>query len=644
MCGIVGALDLRGRRAFPPDVLERMARAIAHRGPDDQQAHFEPGLALGVRRLAIVDVAGGRQPISNETGDVWVACNGELFDHAELRQGLRARGHVLATRCDTELWAHLYEERGHDVFEQARGQFAVAIWDRRERRLLLGRDRVGICPLHYTEHDGWLLFASEIRALLATGWVAARPDARAIDHLFTFFCGGTTRTFFEGIHSIAPASYLEAKHGDVRTRAYWDIDFPDDGDEITAPDPQRLVDELEAHVERAIRRRLSGDVPVVAYVSGGLDSTLVLGMAGKVAGSPVPSFTVGLDGAGPDERAKARETASLLGSPLTTVTMSARDVANAFPAGVLAAEGPIVDTSNACLLRLAQEVRRQGFKVALTGEGADEAFAGYVWFKSQKAFRALERYGAAAVPWAIRGALLAMLGGGSRRLPHHATQGVRTAQQDVHDPLGQARHFFFRRELWEKIGDHCPYDDVDLAHPRLRKWHPLNQSLYMEYKLMLPGHLLLGKGDRVSMGASVEARYPFLDEDLVTFASTLSPSYKLRFFREKWLLRKLAERTLPPRIAGRPKSMFRAYRAPIFFSGERPAWVDELLSEASLRATGLFDPKAVAQEIEHQRALPVVTPRRVTFDATLMAVLSTQLFHHLYCGGGLSSLPRWSAP
>jgi asparagine synthase (glutamine-hydrolysing) len=280
----------------------------------------------------------------------------------------------------------------------------------------------------------------------------------------------------------------------------------------------------------------------------------------------------------------------------------------------------------------------------LTGEGADEAFAGYVWFKSQKAFDALGRHGAAGIPWAIRAGLLAMLGGGTRRLPPFAAQGVRTAQQDVHDPLGQARHFFFRRELWERIGDCSPYEDVDLGHPRLRRWHPLHQSLYMEYKLMLPGHLLLGKGDRVSMGASVEARYPFLDEDLIAFAATLSPHLKLRGFREKWLLRQLAARTLPARIADRPKSMFRASRAPIFFGDDRPAWVDELLSPASLRATGLFDGASVVDEIEHQRRLPFVTPRRVTFDATLIAVLATQLFHHLYCGGGLCSLPRWSAP
>ena len=202
---------------------------------------------------SIIDLAGGRQPLSNEDGSVWVAFNGELFEYPELRKDLLARGHRLSTRCDTEAWVHLYEDRGEGMFEKARGQFAVSLWDRNSRTLILGRDRVGICPLYYTEVDGWLLWGSEIKALLASGLVAARPDPRGIDHLFTFFCSGTTRTFFEGIESLPPGHFLRVRDGRVIKHRYWDLDFPDAGSERRLDDPTPMVEELEALLD-AIRR------------------------------------------------------------------------------------------------------------------------------------------------------------------------------------------------------------------------------------------------------------------------------------------------------------------------------------------------------------------------------------------------------
>src|SRR3954471_9889409 len=256
MCGIAGALDLKGSREFPAARLLAMTGAIAHRGPDDEQVHIEPGVALGARRLSIVDLAGGRQPIPNEDQSVWVAFNGELFEYPELRQELLARGHRLVTRCDTEAWVHLYEDRGEGVFEKARGQFAVSLWDRNNRTLILGRDRAGLCPLYYTERDGWLLWGSEVKALLASGLVPARPDPKGIDHLFTFFCAGTSRTFFEGVKSLAPGHYLRIKDGRVEQRQYWDLDFPDQGDERRLADPTPLGNEFEALLRQSVERRL----------------------------------------------------------------------------------------------------------------------------------------------------------------------------------------------------------------------------------------------------------------------------------------------------------------------------------------------------------------------------------------------------
>ena len=644
MCGIAGALDLTGRREFPAERLLAMTGAIAHRGPDDEHIHIEPGVALGARRLSIIDLAGGRQPIGNEDGSIWVAYNGELFDYPEIREGLLARGHTLATRCDTEAWVHLYEERGTGVFEAAAGQFAVSLWDRPNRRLILGRDRVGISPLYYAQRDGWLLWGSEIKALLASGMVAARADAKGVDHLFSFFCAGTSRTFFEGVTSIPPGWFLRAEDGRISMHRYWDFDFPDQGDERRADDPTPLIDEMEDVLRRSVARRLRGDVPVVSYISGGLDSTVVLGLASAAMKRPVPSFTIGwLNKSGPDERTQAAESAEALGSPLTTVEMERGGLADAFPELVTAAEGPVLDTSCAALMRLAQAVHGQGYKVALTGEGADEALAGYVWYKSRRFFDRMESMFGSGPGTLVRAAALAAVGGGStHRAPRFAIHGVRTAQQDMYEMIGQSRPILFTDAMWDRIGDSSPYADLDVDNPRFNNWAPLNQSLYVGYKVMLAGLLMISKGDRVAMNASVEARYPFLDEDFIRFCSGIAPEYKLRGSTEKWILRQVAARTLPKAIASRPKTMFRANLARTFLGPHRPRWVDQLLSPESLRATGFFRPEVVARERAIQMGIPRVTPRRAIFDVALTCVVSTQLWHHIYCGGGLCDLPTWT--
>jgi asparagine synthase (glutamine-hydrolysing) len=645
MCGIAGAIDLTGSRTFPAQRLRAMTAAIRHRGPDDEYFHIEPGVALGARRLSIIDLAGGRQPLSNETDDIWVAFNGELFEYPELRQELLARGHRLRTRCDTEAWVHLYEDHGAGLFEHARGQFAVSLWDRPNRTLILGRDRVGICPLYYAQADGWLIWGSEVKALLASGLVAARPDPQGIDHLFTFFCAGTTRTFFEGIQSLPPGHYLRVQDGRVSRQLYWDLDFPDAGQERRLADPAPLVEELQALLEQAVERRLRSDVPVVTYISGGLDSTVVLGICSRHRGEPIPAFTIGFDRAGPDERAHSTEAAEVLGSPLTTVTMNRADLGGAFPELVRAAEGPVLDTSCAALLRLAQAVHGQGFKVALTGEGADEALAGYVWYKTQKFRDSLYRTIGYRAPRALRNLVACSIAG--RRMvipPERAIGGVRPAQQDLYEMISQCKPILYSEAMWSRLGGHSPYADLDITNPAMTRWHPLNQSLYVGYKVMLAGLLMISKGDRIAMNASVETRYPYLDDDVIRFCAGIAPEYKLRGTTEKWILREVAARILPQKIASRPKTMFRASLARTFLGSQRPPWVDQLLSPESLRATGYFDGPSVRWQRSLQTALPRLTPARFVFDVALTCVVSTQLWHHLFCGGGLCELPAWQPP
>ncbi|MHC5537002.1 asparagine synthase-related protein, partial [Singulisphaera rosea] len=317
-----------------------------------------------------------------------------------------------------------------------------------------------------------------------------------------------------------------------------------------------------------------------------------------------------------------------------------------FPELTIAAEGPIMDTSCAALMRLAEVVHEQGYKVALTGEGADEALAGYVWFKSQKIRESIARL-PMGVPL-LRGTrrfLLAAIGGGSaHRPPELAIGGVRTAQQDMYELIGQARSSLYTDGMWNRLAGHDPYADLNITNDRIKDWHPLNQSLYVGYKVMLAGLLMISKGDRIAMHSSVETRYPFLDDDVIQFCSQISPDYKLHGRTEKWILRQVAAKTLPTQIANRPKTMFRASLSKTFLGPDRPHWVDQLLSPESLQASGYFDAKAVARERAFQNILPRITARRFVMDVGLTCVVTSQLWHHLFCGGGLCDLPTWTPP
>jgi asparagine synthase (glutamine-hydrolysing) len=647
MCGIAGAIDLTGAREFPERRLLSMTGAIWRRGPDDEQTYQEPGLALGVRRLSVVDLEGGRQPIANESGTVWVAYNGELYEYPELRRGLLAAGHTLATRCDTEAWVHLYEDHGEAMFAKARGDFAVALWDRPNRRLILGRDRIGVCPLYYAERDGWLLFGSEVKALLASGLVAAAPDPRGVDYFFHFFCAGTTRTFFAGVKSLPPGHYLRIQSGRVELRKYWDLDFPDAGAERRLKDPAPLVEELEGVLTQAVERRLTGDVPVVSYISGGLDSTMMLGTTKRLLGEAVPSFTIGLDKVGPDERSKARESAAVLGSRLTTVTMTRSDIVAAYPELITAAEGPVFDTSCACSMKLAAAVHEQGYKVVMTGEGADEALAGYMWFKTQKLRLALRSVIGQRPLEFVRGRMLKSQRPVNGIIPWtdlRAMADTRPAQQDLYELMSCSRSAFYSAALWDTLDGHNAYHDLDLTNDRITRWHPLNQSIYVAYRVMLAGLLMVAKGDRVARNSSVEARFPFLDDDVTAFCASIAPEYKLGGFTDKWLLRRLAARVLPPPIAHRRKTMFRAGLAETFLGPGHPPWVDQLLSPESLRATGWFDVDSVAAKRVRLNQMSRLSPRRFVYDAGLTCVVTTQLWHHIFCGGNLCELPAWTPP
>lgn len=648
MCGIAGALDLKageGPRSFDPLRLRRMAQSIRHRGPDGGHTFVEPGIALATRRLAIVDAARGRQPLCDPSGRVWVSCNGELFNAVSLRRGLAARGHELRTTCDTEIWPGLYLEEGEGVFAAAQGQFAVALWDQKERRLLLGRDRIGICPLYYTIADGWLLWASEIKALLASGLVRPEADPAGIDHVFSLFAAGTRRTCFRNIYSLWPGHFLSVRGGRLTQKRYFDIEFPEPGEEPPAPDIEPLIGELHEILRRAVTRRFMSDGPVATYLSGGLDSTLVLGLAQSLRSGPqLTSFTIGFDGAGPDERSRSVLTAERLGAHLEVLVPSPQQIVAALPQLIEAVEGPVMDTADACLLLLAERVRDRGFKAVLSGEGADEALGGYVWHKTAALMSRLGRLHP-NLPRGLRALISRFVTPGTPEPRLGDFFGdLRPSLLDVYEPLSRARFLLYSDAMAEQALRLQPFADLDVDPERMRGWDPLSRSLYIEYKLMLPGHLLLGKGDRVGMHSGVENRYPFLDEEFIEFASRLPPSYKLRGRREKWILRELARRVLPPEIADPPKSMFKANPLCQLDPALQPAWVRQLTSPESLRRTGYFSVERVRREEVLQRLLPSFAPRRFVVDGSYTALVMTQLFHHLFLGGGLCELPVWSPP
>jgi asparagine synthase (glutamine-hydrolysing) len=649
MCGIAGMIDLSGEgRPAPARALRAMADALFHRGPDEDGYLERPGLGFASRRLSIVGLADGRQPIGNEDRSVQVVFNGELFDYPEMRAELEGKGHRFATHCDTEVVPHRWEDHQEGMFEHLRGQFAVALYDERRQLVVLGRDRFGICPLYWARPAGdWLLFASEVKALLASGMVEARADPRGINHLFTFFALPGPVTCFAGVQALSPGHYLRVQLGNgerarVSEHTYWEVDFPDRGDEDRRPRGV-LVEELDGLLLAAVKRRLRADVPVVSYLSGGVDSSTVVALASHVRGSPIPSFTIRIKAPHLDETSEAGVVARHIGTEPIVVDCGAEEVLATYPELITAAEGPVVDTSCTALLLLAREVHRRGYKVALTGEGADEWLAGYPWHKVNRALGYLDVLpGVPLSQWLRRGFLRLT---GAPRFPWalirrgQAAVGGHNGWMDVYGLMGMAKLRFFSAAMKEQLADHVPYEDLGLNRERLKRWHPLNRELCLSARSHLAGLLLNAKGDRVAMHSSVETRYPFLDEAVFAFLARVPPEYKLRgLLKDKFLLRRVAERWLPGPIANRRKAMF---RAPFdsFHLEQAPAFVEQLLSEASLRRTGYFDPAAVLHWRKAFRGLKARGAQRTSVEMGLVGVLATQLWHHTFLDGSLADLP-----
>lgn len=655
MCGIAGMIRLDGPGPVDKDRLGAMANAMFHRGPDEDGVFERPGLAMANRRLSIVGLADGRQPIHNEDRSISVVFNGELFDYPEVRADLIARGHQFRTHCDTELLPHLWEDFGEAMFARLRGQFAISLWDERRRHLYLARDRFGICPLFWSRQGDLLLFASEIKSLLASGLITAKADPRGINHVFTFFALPGPVTCFEGVNCLLPGRYLDIDFttGEIREKVYWEIDFPDEGDEEWR-DFERfgdnganpLIDEFEAAMMRAVERRLRADVPVVSYLSGGVDSSLVVALAceqkRREGKGPIPTFTISVSDPTLNEKSEAAQVARSLGAEQHVVEFGREEVLNAYPELIRAAEGPVIDTACAALLALAKSVHQRGYKVALTGEGADEWLAGYPWYKSHKLLTSLDVVPGVRVSAAVKRAYLRATG--SPMVPAamisraEAAVGGPNAWLDAYGLFSLSKQRFFSAAMWERLGDHVPFADLKLNLDRAKRWHPLNRSLYIGARVMLPGLLLSCKGDRVAMNSSVEARYPFLDEEVFSLLAKIHPLWKMRGLREKLILRYLADRWVPKSIAWRQKAMF---RAPLdgFHTMKFPTWVDQLLSRESIEKAGYFDAANVAHWRRRFQDMRPGSNQRTMVEMGLVGVVATQLWHQTFIDNSLAEAP-----
>jgi asparagine synthase (glutamine-hydrolysing) len=455
---------------------------------------------------------------------------------------------------------------------------------------------------------------------------------------------------FAGISALLPGHYLLVRlprgeaPGTIEEQRYWDLDFPDRGDEYRPSDPRGVVDEFSAIFRQAVARRLRADVPVVGYLSGGIDSAAVVQAASTLERKPMPTFTVKIASRRFDETAPAMHAARTIGSQPTLVTCGPAELSAAYPRLVMAADCPVVDTACAALYLLAQEVHRQGFKVALTGEGSDEALAGYPWFKLHRLMTRLDigRFR----PSTLAGRLIRRLTGpaappGQLQRIDELLGGVQ-AQSMLYHLVSLSRGRYYSDDMRRRLGGHLAYEDLSLDRSRMARWHPLNQSIYIGYKTILPGLLLNHKGDRVAMAHSVETRYPFLDEELVDFCARLAPEWKLRNVRrDKHVLRAAAASFLPREIVRRPKAMFRAPQAATFFS-QPAAYVQQLLSRESLARTPYFNVQRVRDDYERYRQRRG-GPAMVFREMGLTTVLAVQLWHHQYLGGGLCELPVWSS-
>jgi asparagine synthase (glutamine-hydrolysing) len=633
MCGFIGYFGQGVRAEDSEALLGCMIRAIAHRGPDERGRFVEPGVGLGHARLTIVGLSDGQQPMSLPERGLTIVFNGEIFNYVELRDALKARGRVFRTSSDTEVILHLYDEMGEDCVSQLNGDFAFALWDAPRRRMVFARDRMGVRPLYYTLAKGTLYFASEAKALLEVPGVSAELDPVALDQIFTLWAPIAPRTPFRDIFELEPAQLMIADDRGVTRRAYWSLDFPERDAEPAFRDEASAAEEVRALLTDATRIRMRADVPVGAYLSGGLDSSIVSALAAGMVPDKLHTFSIAFVSKEHDESLFQAEMAVALGTKHRTITCGDNDIARVFPDVVRSTERPIIRTAPAPLFLLSRLVRDQGMKVVLTGEGADEVFAGYDLFKEARVRRFCARQPQSRFRAHLFRRLYPYLPGVQQQSAEYLAAFFGAGSDPLDDLLYSHRprfrgtaatKLFFSSDLRARLANYDAAAEIVETLPAVfRRWHPLHQAQYLESRFLLPGYILSSQGDRVAMAHGVEGRFPFLDHRLVEFASRLPPEMKLKGLVEKHILREATKGLLPASISGRTKQPYRAPDSRAFVGRGEPDYVRDALGERAVAASGLFNPVMVRKLVEKCRAKPVGGFRD---NAAFVGILSTQLW------------------
>ena len=640
MCGISGILNF-DQRPVSPGMLEGMIRSLAHRGPDAMAMRVQREVGLAHARLSIIDLLGGHQPMASEDQSLWITFNGEIFNYLELKSELAARGHRFLTRSDTEVILHLYQEEGEQCVHKLNGQWAFAIWDSVAQTMFLSRDRLGVRPMFYTRTGRCFAFASEIKALFAHPDVRRELDLQGLDQLFSFWVTLPPRTVFQQISELPAGHSLTVKDGDLRIRRYWQLNYPprefmyreQSSEQAAREAGERLVELLMD----ATRIRLRSDVPVGAYLSGGLDSSVISALLLRLTHAPARTFSVSFEDSEYDEQPYQQEVVSFLGSEHQQIRCSQEDIARVFPEVVWHAEKPLIRTAPAPLYLLSELVHGEGFKVVLTGEGADETLGGYDIFKEMKIRKFIASQPGSRWRPLLLGRLYPYMSNLQKQSPAYLKAFFQADPVQVEGPffshlprweLTSRLKLLFSDALKHELGKFDSFAELHMMLPEAYgSWDGLSRAQYLEAALLLPGYILSSQGDRVAMAHAVEARFPFLDYRLVEFANALPPTLKMKVLQEKYLLKQSVRHLVPDCVVKRSKHPVRAPGGQCFFGPRIPEYVSEMLSAHEIRRAGIFETQAVEKLVSKFRSGRAIGLKD---SMAITGVLSTQLLWHQF--------------
>lgn len=628
--------------------LEGMIARLAHRGPDGTGFHLDGPLGMAHARLSIIDLEGGRQPMSTADGELWITFNGEIFNYVELRDELIQKGHRFATRSDTEVILHLYQEEGEKCVRHLNGEWAFAIWDAPRRKLFLSRDRLGVRPLFWTQTADSFLFASEVKALLACPGVGGELDLQALDQIFTFWVTLPPRTAFKNIWQLPPGHSLVLEDGNLRVWRHWSLEYaPEDG--LAEGREKQLAEELLDLLLDATRIRLRSDVPVGAFLSGGLDSTIITALTRRLVGDRLRTFSVCFDDAEFDESAYQNEAIEFLRTSHARVRCSTEDIAEVFSEVIRHAEQPILRTAPAPFFHLSKLVRDSGYKVVLTGEGADETMGGYDIFKEAKIRRFWARQAESPVRPLLLKRLYPYMEEIQRQPAAYLKNFFHVGTDDLENPffshlprwkLTARLKMFFSEEVRAETSGYSALSELQQGLPRsFASWAPFNQAEYLEAMYLLPGYILSSQGDRMAMAHSVEGRYPFLDHRVVEFSTKLTPRLKMKVLDHKYLLKQASTGLIPQSIQKRHKQPYRAPDGKCFF-GPSGHYLEEMLSPERIRRDGVFHPQIVSALVSKFKAGRASSTKD---NMALVGILSTGILLDQFARGRGQNLATASA-